>query len=69
MVRLTVSLYTENFRDPYINDEYWTQLKDMIEHTCKNLKVPDIIFFIITGSIFLKKNRTHAFESISQIIH
>ena len=58
-------VYTERGRDPYINDEYWTQLKDIIENTCKNRKVPDIIFFINKKDLpFLKKNRTHAFESI-----
>ena len=58
-------IFTENGKKPFINDQYWTQLKDIIEKTCLNKEVPDVIFFINKKDLpFLKKDRTHAFESI-----
>jgi len=58
-------IFTEHGKQPQLNDSYWTQLKDIIDETCKNRKIPDIIFFINKKDLpFLKKNRTHPFESI-----
>lgn len=59
-------LFTEQGKGtPYLNDTYWVELKNMIDETCKNRKVPDVIFFINKKDLpYLKKNRTHPFESI-----
>lgn len=58
-------IYTERGKKSFVNDQYWTQLRNIIDETCKNRKVPDIIFFINKKDLpFLKKNRTHPFESI-----
>jgi len=59
-------IFTERGRGtPYINDTYWVQLKNLLEETCKNRKVPDIVFFLNKKDLpFLKDNRTHPFESI-----
>ena len=59
-------LFTEESKGtPYLNDAYWVELKNMIDETCKNRTVPDVIFFINKKDLpFLKKNRTHPFESI-----
>ena len=58
-------LQTERGKDIIVNDTYWTQLKDLIDETCKNRTIPDVIFFINKKDLpFLKKNRTNPFESI-----
>lgn len=59
-------IFTEKGKGkPYINDTYWVQLKNLIEETCKNREVPNIVFFINKKDLpFLKKDRTHPFESI-----
>jgi len=50
---------------PYVNDTYWVELKNLIEQTCENRKVPDVVFFINKKDLpFLKKDRTHPFEGI-----
>ena len=38
-------LHTERGKDTIINDSYWTQLKDLIDETCKNRTIPDVIFY------------------------
>ena len=62
-------IYTERGNTPFINDKYWTELKDIIDNTCKNRKVPDIIFFINKKDLpFLKKiGLTHLNQSLVQI--
>ena len=59
-------IFTEKGKGkPYINDSYWVQLKNLLKETCKNRDIPDIVFFINKKDLpYLKKNRTHPYESI-----
>lgn len=58
-------IFTENYKEPSINSQYWTQLMDIIKETLKYKKVDDVIFFINKKDApVIKNNRTEAFESI-----